>query len=1082
MAQSTVTIGTQSSSSYYYGPTYVYSQSTTTKYAKYAYLFLASELNIPPGSTITQVEWIRSNAGTYTGTNNNLTLYMKNSTETNAMTDFIWNNMVSGATQVYNTTTQTSAGGVGTYDAFPMSSGFVYYGQSLQIMADWYFGGTTAVTSGINYYYTSTTTGRIAYYTSSTAIGGTTSLYSTSIRPTIRITYTPPAPCAGTPSGITVAGAPTGTVCAGKNIDLGLLGLSSGLTFQWQSSPNGTTWTNISGATNYTFSTKALQTMQYRCIATCTASTQSYTTPAVTVTTGAGTVLPYTESFENITANDELPTCWTRTNPTQCKTYVAASGSYNQFARSGSKYASFYYYPYPQNDTFYTQALQMTAGSTYEVSYWYITDGYGTTSNSMGELKLHYGRSPIKDSMTTFNTVTGPLNNIQYQQVTATFVAPTTGTYYIGFSRHNTSTHYYPIYLTFDDFRVRELAVCSGTPAGGTTTSTYDSVCVGQQFYLAISGAPSFMNAGYQWQYLNGSTWVDIPGAVVDNYGLTQTQNTQYRCKVTCNASGQVSYSAAKTVTMKNYNNCYCVPIQQYNCSLGDINNFTLTGINNTSINDLGTGCNSPGVRFNATATPVQLLRGGNHTGSISSSSTSTMIAKVWVDFNRDGIFDNNYENLTQISNAQNTAFNLTIPFFVDTGVYRMRIRSIYYYNTFSSCDAQSYGDTHDYMVNIRPCAVPNVNLGADQLLCAGASTTLNAGTYQNATYSWSTGATTSSINVNTAGTYRVTVNISGGCVARDTIIVTTGSLPTLTASNDTTACLGSTVTLSATSNGTVVWSNGATTPSITVNQAGAYVVTATTGQGCVKKDTVNFFYGNNAIVLLGSDVTECPSRPVVFNAGNPGSTYQWNNGATTQSISTTNAGTYTVKVTTPFGCEAFDTVVLNHKPLPEAAFGFAADGTIVSFTDSSLHGENMIWYFGDNSSSTQTNPIHSYVQYGTYTVRQVVVNQCGNDTATAIVGMYPTGVKNITKEKELSVYPNPTTGNFTIDNRSNAAIEGVTVTNTVGKTVYEAEVEKVKGQRTININLNGLASGVYFVNIKTEQGVIVKRLELINK
>ncbi len=1081
MAQSTVTIGTLSSSYYYYGPTYVYSQSNTAKYAKYAYIFTASELNIPPGSTITKVEWIRSDASTITGTNNNFTLYVKNTAAT-LMTDFVWNNLVAGTQQVYNTTTLTSNGGAGTYDAYPFSSGFVYTGQSLQLMADWYFGGTTSATSGVNYYYNSTTTGLGAYYTSTTAIGGTTAIYSTSARPTIRITYTPPPACTGTPSGITIIGAPTGTMCAGKNVDMVLNGLSSGLTFQWQSSPDNTTWTNISGATGYAYSTKVLKTTYFRCVATCTASTQSFTTPAVTVTTGGGTVLPYTESFENITTNDELPTCWSSTNKLQCKTFVAPSGSYNQFGRTGTKYASFYYYPYPQNDTFYTQALQMTAGSTYEVSYWYITDGYGTTSNSMGQLKLHFGRSPVKDSMTTFNTVNGPLNNTQYQQVVATFVAPTTGLYYIGISRHNTSTHYYPIYLTFDDFRVRELSVCSGSPAGGTTASSFDSVCVGQQFYLSITGAPSFMNAAYQWQYLSGSTWIDIPGATTDMYGLTQTQNTQYRCKVTCNAGGQISYSSAKTVTMKNYNNCYCVPVQLYNCSIGDINNFTLTGINNTSINDLNTGCNSPGVRFNSAAAPIQLLRGGAHTGSITSTSTNTMIAKVWVDFNRDGIFDSNYENITTISNAQNTAFNLTIPFFVDTGVYRMRVRSIYYYNTFSSCDAQSYGDTHDYMVNIRPCGAPNVNLGADILLCAGASATLDAGTYQNATYSWSNGATTPTINVSAAGSYRVTVNITGGCVARDTIVVTTGSLPTLSASNDTTACLGATVSLSASSNGSLSWSNGATTPSISVNQAGAYVVTATTGQGCTKKDTVNFFYGNNAIVLLGNDITECPAVPVVFNAGNPGSTYLWNTGATSRTISVTNAGAYTVKVTTAFGCEAYDTVMLNHKPMPEAAFGYEPDGTVVAFSDSSKNGESLTWYFGDQSTSTAANPIHSYIQYGTYKVHQVVRNQCGTDTATAIIGMYPTGVKNITKERELSVYPNPTNGVFTIDNRSTEVIESVTITNTVGKTVYVADKAKVAAQKNIQINMAGMASGVYFVNIKTENGVIVKRLELLNK
>ncbi|MBK7965001.1 MAG: proprotein convertase P-domain-containing protein [Bacteroidetes bacterium] len=59
------------------------------------------------------------------------------------------------------------------------------------------------------------------------------------------------------------------------------------------------------------------------------------------------------------------------------------------------------------------------------------------------------------------------------------------------------------------------------------------------------------------------------------------------------------------------------------------------------------------------------------------------------------------------------------------------------------------------------------------------------------------------------------------------------GSVPTVTASGSTTFCQGGSVSLTATSGGSYLWSNGATTQSITVNQSGSYSVTVSNGGSC---------------------------------------------------------------------------------------------------------------------------------------------------------------------------------------------------------------------------------------------------------
>lgn len=88
-----------------------------------------------------------------------------------------------------------------------------------------------------------------------------------------------------------------------------------------------------------------------------------------------------------------------------------------------------------------------------------------------------------------------------------------------------------------------------------------------------------------------------------------------------------------------------------------------------------------------------------------------------------------------------------------------------YYVTMFAGSNTMS--DTIEITVN----PLPQVNLGSDISINTGVSTTLSAANV-GVTYLWNTGAVTPSINVNSPGTYFVTVTDSIGCKASDTIIV----------------------------------------------------------------------------------------------------------------------------------------------------------------------------------------------------------------------------------------------------------------------------------------------------------------------
>lgn len=94
------------------------------------------------------------------------------------------------------------------------------------------------------------------------------------------------ANCSGTPT----AGTITGTVlaCNGSAVNLSLLGatIGTGIGYQWQiTTVGGSTWTNIANATTSNLSTlQGLTSADYRCILTCSFSSQTANTPAYTVT------------------------------------------------------------------------------------------------------------------------------------------------------------------------------------------------------------------------------------------------------------------------------------------------------------------------------------------------------------------------------------------------------------------------------------------------------------------------------------------------------------------------------------------------------------------------------------------------------------------------------------------------------------------------------------------------------------------------------------------------------------------------------------------------------------------------------
>jgi VCBS repeat-containing protein len=161
----------------------------------------------------------------------------------------------------------------------------------------------------------------------------------------------------------------------------------------------------------------------------------------------------------------------------------------------------------------------------------------------------------------------------------------------------------------------------------------------------------------------------------------------------------------------------------------------------------------------------------------------------------------------------------------------------------------------------------------------------------------WSTNATTSSITVSSAGTYTVTQSVNGCTSAAGSGLAapkTTPSAPVVTVVDN---CNG-TSTLSTAATGSLLWSAGQTTPSISVSSAGTYTVTQTVN-GCTSAAGSGIAAPKTTPVVINYVSSPNCDGSITVTANNATGSLIWTpNGETTNSIIVTVAGTYGARQT----------------------------------------------------------------------------------------------------------------------------------------------------------------------------------------
>ncbi|MEP7128110.1 MAG: T9SS type A sorting domain-containing protein, partial [Chitinophagales bacterium] len=374
--------------------------------------------------------------------------------------------------------------------------------------------------------------------------------------------------------------------------------------------------------------------------------------------------------------------------------------------------------------------------------------------------------------------------------------------------------------------------------------------------------------------------------------------------------------------------------------------------------------------------------------------------------------------------------------------------------------------------------------------VCVGSSVALSCGSF--VSYIWSTGSNASTINVNTAGSYSVTVTDVNGCSGNSpqkTVALSELPVPVITASGATQFCDGGSVTLDAGSGySSYNWSNSKTTQTNVVKVSGTYVVTVTNAGGCAgTSDAINV----TAWIIPSVNVTAVGPINYCLNAGTYLTTlsgpynYQWLkgttnvSGATNQSFAPVSSGTYKVKVTDVNGCNKTSSgLKVTVNPLPASTISISGSNSICSGQTKTISantgsGLTYLWKREGDVLAGATASTYVAPLAGNYTC--VVTNSSGcavtSNTITIIInckGDAPNGMEG--DKVSWLIYPNPTNHELHIRMNTGEVESGDCLTeikNLMGATIWFNKSTFMDHSIETDLNLeSGIPTGMYFVVI----------------
>ena len=346
---------------------------------------------------------------------------------------------------------------------------------------------------------------------------------------------------------------------------------------------------------------------------------------------------------------------------------------------------------------------------------------------------------------------------------------------------------------------------------------------------------------------------------------------------------------------------------------------------------------------------------------------------------------------------------------------------------------------------------------------------------------------TSNSVIVTDSGNYSVVVANASGCSDSSSVNISVNPIPVASIAGSLTFCSGESSILKASPVGmTYKWLKDGQpqlgmTDSLTVTDSGVYKVIVSNASECSDSTSVSVIVNPIPVAVITGSLSFCVGNSTLLKATPSGLSYQWErNGqqlVSTDSLSVTDSGHYSVVVSNSDGCSDSTTVHVIENPGPTVSILRTDTVTSTGVILIASSGVSYLWSTKDSTQTISVSKSDSFFvtvtdSNGCTSTSPVFdfVPHCGEQLLEEALQGVPITIDGIT--------PNPATDAFTVFFQNpNASPIHYEVDDVLGRTLTSGETSVSQ----LSLSARDLPVGVLLLRassngvVQTRQFVVVK-------
>jgi PKD repeat protein len=487
-------------------------------------------------------------------------------------------------------------------------------------------------------------------------------------------------------------------------------------------------------------------------------------------------------------------------------------------------------------------------------------------------------------------------------------------------------------------------------------------------------------------------------------------------------------------------------------------------------------------------------------------TNTKEMSRKVWIDWNIDGDFDDAGEMVLSEASSTQLVLNdsIRVPASATPGITRMRVSTNYKNLSNLACGPHNFGEFEDYSIVISEqiktppvivldgAIIDTVEVNSSWTEPGYKARSIINGNITNLVQ------VTNPLDISKVGTYVLTYSVTdsfgNSASTTRTIRVIDSKLPSI-------ALVGAdTITIEINTG----YSELGTTASDNYDASLNVVKTGNVDTTNIGEYSINYCVtdasGNGPVCVTRIVIVEDTQSPVITLVGNENVTVEQcgsytelgynvtDNGSVTVSTTSTwpgnssERGVYTITYTATDGggntASVTRNITVEDTEAPVVKLIGNSIDTVDRWEEYVDPGYTASDYCNDESEVTVTvgGTFKNTQSEGLFTITYVATDASSNTSSTLVRHIWvvaPLSVNNTIKQN-VTVYPNPSNGQFNLVVNSDLENATVTIIDQSGK---EFTVANAVNGNVISIDASWLNSGTYFVKVADSESVSVQRI-----